>query len=111
MLVKGVIFMRSFPGTVIICLQLDAGKQEIDEFFSRYRKVDGILVSELTNTYAVDVPAGEEMNFVEIFKKDPLVRKVNKFPLAGKKWVRRVVEEKPADEKPKKEKIKSKKSK
>jgi hypothetical protein len=81
--------MRSFPGTVIISFHLNARQPEIDEFFSLHRKTDGTLVSELTKTYAVDVPAGEEMRYVEIFGNDPLVRTVNEYPLLGKKWVKR----------------------
>jgi len=103
--------MRSFHGngTVIVMFQMDAGTKEINEFFNRFRKVDGTLVSELTKTYAVEVPAEEELHYIDLFRQDLVVREVNGHPLAGKKWVKREFVEKKVEKPIFKEKSKPKK--
>ena len=80
---------RSNPGTIIVLFQPDASQREVDAIFDRHRKVEYTQVSSLTNTYAVDVPAGEEQRYIDLLKKDPAVKYVNPFPLMGRKWVSR----------------------
>ena len=80
---------RSNPGTIIVLFQPDASQHEIDDLFDHHRKVEYTQVSSLTNTYAVDVPAGEEQRYIDLFQKDPVVKHVNPYPIMGRKLVSR----------------------
>ena len=76
----------SNPGTVIVLFLRDAARDEIREFFQKFPKCYGVEVSPITKTYAVDVPAGEEQRYIELFREDPLVRVVNDYPIMGRRF-------------------------
>ena len=84
---------RSNPGTIIVLFQPNTSCKEVDIFFNKYRKVEYTQVSSLTNTYAVDIPAGEEQHYIELFQQDYIVKHVNPVPLLGRKWQPRAKQE------------------
>ena len=74
--------MKQISGTVIVTFQSDAGKVEIASFL-REMKVEGTRVSQFRNRYAIEVPAGEEEDYVQIFSTAPIIDKVNPHYLKG----------------------------
>lgn len=76
--------MRQIPGTIIVNFQPDVSEVEINGYLAQ-ENIDGVRVSCFGTRYAVEVPAGQEDEFVQKFSSCPLIKSVNPYFLKGLK--------------------------
>lgn len=76
--------MKQIPGTIIVTFHRGVGEADINSYLQE-EHLEGTLVSQFRNRYAIEVPAGREDEYVERFSNEELIESVNPHYLRGMK--------------------------
>lgn len=74
--------MKQIPGTIIVAFHAEIAESTIEEYLEQ-EGLFGTKVSNFSNRYAVEVPAGHEEEYRMKLESCPLAKSVNPFFLKG----------------------------